>query len=169
MTTPTPVMFFRDTVRPELLALPDHTYGGVFYYATGDYTWPTAQIKRFKLAGKRVHAIDTSGTGAEIADIVDVETGDLSPQDVPAWVDERWKHHSTAAVYCSRSVVPDVVSALDGRPSYLIVADWTGQPHIPQLTLPPHVILAGVQYANLPDFDLTAIYSRAWLEGAKIA
>ena len=87
---------------------------------------------------------------------------------VPGWVDERWKTHSTAAVYCERYTVPAVIDALDGRPCYLILADWTGVPHLPVLALPPRVVIAAVQYKSEINWDDTAVYSQAWLEGARL-
>jgi hypothetical protein len=171
MTGTKPVMIFRDTIHPEQLALPDPSYDGVFYYVNGAISeWPAEQVQRFKSAGKRLHAIDVIGDAPGLADILDVEKGAATVAQVPAWIEERWKTHSTAGVYCSRSKVPAIVSVLDGLPSYLIVADWlpSMQPHIPALALPRNIVLAGVQYASYTDYDLTAIYSRAWLEGVRI-
>jgi len=45
---------------------------------------------------------------------------------------------------------------------WLIVADWTGHPHIPAVTLPDNVRLAGVQYLNTPHYDESAILSEEW-------
>lgn len=171
MTHPAPAAIFRDTVSPELLALPDPTYDGVFYYVNGGISaWPHEQVQRFRSAGKRLHAIDVNGSAPELADVLDVESGDATVAQVPEWTQKRWASHSTAAVYCSLSKVPAVVSVLDGLPSYLIVADWlpSAQPHIPRLVLPSNIVLAGVQYASHTNYDLTAIYSRPWLEGVRI-
>lgn len=162
----TQIAHFRDSVSPELIGT--STCDGVLYYANGLYKWSTAEVNRFIEAGKRVHAVDVNGSAVQHADILDVETFDATPARVPDWVAERWRTHSTAAVYCSRSVVPSVVRALDGLPCYLIVADWTGVPHMPVLELPPRVVVAAVQYANLPGWDEVAVYSRGWLEGARL-
>jgi hypothetical protein len=197
MTSP---VIFRDTVSPQVMAI-NNTYQGVIAYANGRYAWPEAQISRFKWAGKRIHKYDVNGSAVQAADVLDVERYDATPESAPGWVAERWATHSTAAIYCSRNVVPDVVGHLGAMPCYLIVADWTGIPHIPvlsaadidvdqvadaagqarvpkleelgvsELALPPHIVLAGVQFANLDrlGYDLIAIYSRQWLEGQRIA
>lgn len=160
------VAYFRDSVKPAMIGT--SSCDGVLAYANGDYAWPTSQVERFTEAGKRVHKIDVNGTGVQLADILDVERYDATPAMVPGWVDERWKTHSTAAVYCSRSIVPTIVEMLDGRPCYLIVADWTGVAHFPMLALPPRVEIAAVQYMSRHLWDDVAVYSRGWLEGAKL-
>lgn len=163
---PTSVAHFRDTTQPQLIG----TSGidGVLAYANGKYRWPTPEISRFVEAGKRVHLIDVDGNGWQIADILDVERFDATVDQVPEWVEKRWAFHSTAAVYCSRSTVPAVISVLDGRPCYLIVADWTNAPHLPAMELAPRVVIAAVQYASYTNYDEVAVYSRGWLEGVRL-
>lgn len=162
----TQIAHFRDSVSPELIGT--STCDGVLYYANGLYEWHPDEIHRFTEAGKRVHAVDVNGSAVQHADILDVERFDAVPAQVPGWVDERWATHSTAAVYCSRDAVPSVVAELDGRPCYLIVADWTGVPHMPALELPPRVVVAAVQYLSRAGWDEVAVYSRGWLEGARL-
>lgn len=162
----TQVAHFRDTVQPAMVGT--NTCDGVLAYANGKYQWPLHQVERFIEAGKRIHMIDTNGHDVQHADILDVERYDATVAQVPGWVDERWRTHSTAAVYCSRSVVPAVVSVLNGRPCYLIVADWTNAPHFPAIELPPRVVIAAVQYASYADWDEVAVYSRGWLEGVRL-
>jgi hypothetical protein len=162
-------LIFRDTVSPQAMAI-DDSYQGVIAYANGRYAWPAAEVSRFLHAGKRLHKYDVNGSGVQIADVLDVERYDATPQQARGWVEERWATHSTAACYLSLDVVPELVRCLGPVPCYLIVAHWTGKPHIPELALPPHIVHAGTQYANLPHlgYDLLAIYSRPWLEGQKI-
>ena len=168
MSNPAPVATFLDTVSPQYLMPSSRAYAGVIAYANGAYAWPQDQVDAFHKAGKRIHKYDVNGRAVQLADVLDVERYDASPADAPAWVDERWETHSTAAVYCSLSNVPAVTGELGARPCYLIVADWTGVPHIPDLKLPPRIVLAGVQFATNNFYDSVAIYSRPWLEGARI-
>ena len=107
------VAHFRDSVSPELIGT--KTCDGVLAYANGRYAWPKEEIERFIEAGKRVHKVDVNGNAVQLADILDVEPFDAAPNQVAAWVDERWRTHSTAAVYCSRSTVPSVITELRGR------------------------------------------------------
>lgn len=157
------IAHFRDSVAPQMIGT--STCDGVLTYANGMWEWPSWEVQRFIEAGKKVHKVDVNGTGVEIADVLDVEVFDASPGMVPAWVDKRWATHSTAAVYCARTTVPSVITALAGRPCYLIVADWTGVPHLPVLDLPHNVVIAAVQYASLSGWDEIAVYSQEWLEG----
>lgn len=164
--TITQVAHFRDGVVPAKIGT--STCDGVLAYATGPWTWPDDEVNRFLEAGKRVHKVDPVGDGADLADILDVEPNAATLAMVASWVRQRWAAHSTAAVYCSRSIVPSVVDALGGQPAYLIVADWTNVPHVPALTLPSNVVIAAVQYATTEWWDEIAVYSRDWLEGVRL-
>lgn len=160
------IAHFRDSVQPQMIGT--STCGGVIAYANGKWAWPESEVNRFIEAGKKVHKYDVTGGGVQLADVLDVERGDATPAMVPGWVDERWKTHSTAAVYVERTGVQGVVAALAGRPCYLIVADWTGVPHMPELELPHNVIVAGVQYSSDMCWDEIAIYSQGWIDGARL-
>jgi hypothetical protein len=159
------IAHFRDSVEPQTIGT--STVDGVIAYANGRYAWDASDIARFIEAGRKVHKYDVNGLGVQIADVLDVERFDATPEMIPGWVDERWATHSTAAVYCSRVNVPEVIEELAGRPCYLVVADWTGVPHLPVLDLPPRVEIAAVQYAS-HIYDDLAVYSRGWLEGVRL-
>jgi hypothetical protein len=160
------VAHFRDSAVPTMIGT--STCGGVIAYANGDYAWPESEVNRFIEAGRKVHKYDVNATGWLIADVLDVERGDATIPDAPGWVDKRWASHSTAAIYIERSNVPALVTELARRPSYLIVADWTGEPHMPELELPANIVVAGVQYAENLYWDELAIYSQAWIDGARL-
>lgn len=161
------VAYFRDTVSPQLIGT--STCDGVLAYANGAWSWPAAEVHRFIEAGKRVHLIDVNASAPGYADILDVERFDATVDQAPGWVERRVAKHSTAAIYIERSNVRGLVAELAMRPCYLIVADWTGKPHIPAgLDLPPWIVLAATQYANHPNWDDVAVYSREWLEGKRL-
>jgi len=158
---------FRDTVSPARMPI-TATYSGVLAYANGRYAWPQAQIDRFVKAGKHLYRIDVLGNLPHGASILDVERGDATPQTASKWVPQRNAFEGDAAVYTAKSNVPAVLEACKGERFWLIVADWTGQPHVPALQLPQHVRLAAVQYANGQLWDTTAVYSADWLAGRHI-
>jgi hypothetical protein len=162
-----PLQIFRDTVSPQRMAI-DDTYQGVIAYADGRYAWPTAQISRFTAAGKHLYRYDVTGDSPHLASVLDVERYDATPGQAAVWVPERNRIDNDAACYTSLDNVPELLAAIGGEPCWLIVADWTGRPHVPGLTLPPNVRLAAVQYATTPSFDLIAVYSGAWLAGHRV-
>jgi hypothetical protein len=153
---------FRDTVSPQLMAI-DGTYQGVIAYANGRYAWPAEQIRRFTTAGKHLYRYDIDGSGPDLASVLDVERYDATPAMAAQWVPERNRLHNDAGCYTSFDNVPELVDALGHENAWLIVADWIGHPFVPVLKLPPNIKFAGVQYANLPGWDLLAVYSAGWL------
>lgn len=66
------------------------------------------------------------------ATVADVETGALTPADLPHWYDER---HAAGrqflTVYNNRDTMPAVLTALAGRPAFHWVATLDGTVHIP--------------------------------------
>ena len=157
------VKIFRDTANPGGLAI-DNTYQGVLAYADGRYAWPLPEIHRFASAGKIINRVCTNARNPRLGRILDVERWDATPEEAGVWVPERNRLRNDATVYCNTSTVPAVADALGRNPCWLIVADWTGEPHIPQMSLPANIRLAGVQYATVIDrYDVTAVYSRDWL------
>jgi hypothetical protein len=167
-TFPTQLKTFRDAVNPQNMTI-DDTYDGVFAYATGRYMWSGEQVRRFVTAGKHLYRYDTVGASPHWASLLDVERYDATPETAAIWVPQRNNMMGDAGVYCNRSTVPAVVDAIGDRETcWLIVADWTGTPHMPALDLPDNFRVAGVQYQNTPGWDLTAIYSADWLAGRHI-
>ena len=64
--------------------------------------------------------------------------------------------------------MPELLDHIGAEPCWLIVADWTGEPHLPELDLPPNVQIAGIQYATSPGWDSIAVYSARWLAGKRV-
>ena len=93
--------------------------------------WPTFNtlVKMFPHAV--VVSIDVNGSA--VADVLDVETGNATAQQAPAWVAKMRTLGKPGIVYCSRSWVESVLHAFTAAnvpAPYLWVADWTGQPHL---------------------------------------
>jgi hypothetical protein len=154
---------FRDGVNPASWTI-DGSYQGVMAYVNGDDAWPAEQLERFSAAGLLIGGIDVTGASPSKARVLDVENYDATPAEAGKWVPLRNEIAGDATIYCSRLTVPAVVKAVGpGVPFWLWTADWTGEPHIANLGLIPHVRQAAVQYQNLPGYDLTAVYSSEWL------
>lgn len=155
---------FRDTTAPENLII-DNSYQGVLAYANGRYAWPDSQVSRFLAAGKHVRLIDVDGSAPDLASILDVERYDASPATAAVWVHERNRiGNGDATVYISKANMPQLVEAIGHQtPCYVIVADWTGRPHMPDLGLIPRFATVACQYQNTPGYDLSCVLNLQWL------
>ena len=85
------------------------------------------------------------------ADVADVESGAMSPDDLPGWLERQYARGvARPGVYCSLSVWPAVKAAVGTRKVSYWVADWRGSPFA----------LAGadaVQYANGATYDSSLV------------
>ena len=97
--------------------------------------WPTySSLERLH---PDAHKLSIAVNAGEDADCLDVETGDATPADAPAWVRRQlargvWR----PCLYANASTMPAVVHALAQggiarREIRLWVASYTGYPHIP--------------------------------------
>lgn len=135
---------------------------GVLAYVNGDYAWREADIVRFSLADKEIVRIDVNGTAPHLAGILDVERYDATPETAKGWVPERNAYRHDATIYCDRANLDELFSVVTD-PFWLLVADWTGSPHILDIPLPKNVRMAGTQYSNLPGwFDVSCIADPGW-------
>jgi hypothetical protein len=160
--TAVPVPFIaRDTVSPQGLE-PGSGFQAVMPYRDGLYRWPAEQVRRFRDAGKIVLPVTIDGHDPHNAQIADCERGDLTPAAAARWAHQRNQLHRDSTIYCDLNTVPAVVEALGAEPAWLLVAWWTGKPVMPQLNLPAHIRVAGVQYASHPAYDESAIVNPFW-------
>lgn len=154
-----------DSVVPASLTI-DRTYQGVLAYRDGSFRWPVAQVKRFHDAGKLIYPISVRGANPHLAQVVDCEAGDLSVDQAADWAGRRNELHHDATIYASLDTIWDgshtLLDALANEPCWLWVAWWTGAPEMPGLTLPPHIRIGALQYANFSLWDVSAIVSREW-------
>jgi hypothetical protein len=124
-------------------------------YIDGAFAWSDAGWKRFPDALKLVITV----FGDVYGDVLDVETGDATPDQAVDWVrmcritaDEPYP-----GVYCNSSLWPTVQAAFAAHqvdPPWYWIADYDGRPDIP-----PGAVAK--QYLNAPasggHFDLSAI------------
>jgi len=127
----------------------------VLGYVDGLYAWPSEAWLRFPNAIKVRIAVRAATNDGHM---LDVEKGDAIPAQCPGWVQRRQAAGVVLpAIYCSLSAYPDVERFCAGLAHVVVVADWTGVPHIPSL---PDVV--GCQYAAHGTYDLSLIQSN-WL------
>ena len=100
-------------------------------YADG--WWPTFHLLAKTWPHARLLSIATNP--AHLAHALDIEHGDALPGDAPDWY-RLGPREFLPVFYASLSTMPEVRATLTKagivRPAYkLLVADWTGVPHIP--------------------------------------
>lgn len=107
--------------------------GGAIYpaYANGNYTNQAEVESRFP--GVPVPGIDVLDAGIGI--ILDVESGDATPQSAPHWVVERRAAGVNPTVYCSESIWQTVINAFNAagvpQPNYWVAAYPGGGAFVP--------------------------------------
>lgn len=105
----------------EVAALPP---GGGFYLAYLDGAWPTYAAVKARFPTSNIVTVTVTGNLA--ADIVDVESGDVTPQDAAAWL----RAGKGKGVYSDTSTKPALDVACAGLSWWWFAADPTGVPHI---------------------------------------
>lgn len=123
-----------DSTRPWLI--PNSAQYIAIYY-NGAYAADRAKVQA-QYPRARIFTIDVLGTAAAQCGIADVETGDMTPADVPGWVDERLAAgpNFLARLYSNLSTWPAVkaevakLSAAARQHVVYFVANPTGAPHI---------------------------------------
>lgn len=78
--------------------------GLVAGYVNGDYPWTMADWDRFA----NVVRLSITVTAKAVAHVLDVETGDATPAQVPAWLELARKAEIDPTVYCNKSTWPEV-------------------------------------------------------------
>lgn len=137
-----------DSINPA--AIPT-TAAVVAGYLNGKYAWTAAGWARFPNAVKAGIVISAVNAGA----ILDVETFDATPAQVPGWVTMRRKAGQVPTVYCNASTWPDVkkaVAAAGILPPLYWVAGY-GTP--PDPSIPAGAI--GHQYTDTGSVDLSTV------------
>ncbi len=133
--------------------------------------WPADVIAAERARGQLLALVDVLGDAPYGAAILDVERGDVTaPEIIRAWVIARNQFRRDAVVYCNRSTLPTVISALAGEPCRIWLANPAdnGEPPmtVPDLGLPAHITLLGVQYVLSPrsggNYDLSVFYDDTW-------
>jgi len=145
-----------DSTRPSAIPA-DATV--VALYRNGRYAATQEQGNQFPM---RLW-IDVLGTAAQNASILDIETGDATPETVLSWVPARQQFHpySVARLYCDLSTWPAVkgyVAQLD-QSQRAMVRYWIANP-----TGLPHLVPGSdaTQYEWLTGYDVSA-FGPGWI------
>ena len=126
-------------------------------YVDGAYAWSPADWDRFPAATLvRIATQPATDDG----DVLDVELGDATPAQAPAWVRMRQAAGlAQPALYCGLSTVSTLRHLCQGLLYSLWVADWTGVAH-------PLSYASAVQYADSRQsgghYDLSIVYDAWW-------
>lgn len=136
----------------------------VMPYRNGLYAWPPAMVGYFRYAAKAF--IDVTGTDPEGCAVLDVETGDATPGQVPGWLGR--KPPGSGCVYCNRSTLPAVLDAGREHQFYIGIATLDGTiPDAAQLGLAASVTHAFTQAWGAAQLgfnaDLSVIHDAGWL------
>lgn len=128
----------------------------VLGYVDGKYAWSEQDWLRHTQAGALAVGIAVN-PATDAGTILDVETGDATPYQAPAWVQMRRAAGVDPTVYCGQFSLPAVSAAFKAQgvpePHYL-VANYDNSPVIPAGCI-------GKQYANAPltggHYDLSVV------------
>lgn len=132
-------------------------------YVGGYYAWTQAEWDLFPLADK----VTITPFVANQGDVLDVETGDATPDQTAGWIEQRHAAgYYRPTIYCSLDVIPAVRK---GTGSYILgvdydiwVAYYTG--YAQQIAAPglPAGNCAATQYMSTAEYDVSAIYDPEW-------
>lgn len=121
-------------------------------YADGNYAWTSADWAEHADAVCLSIAVHP-GTQA---DILDVENGDATPQDVPGWIDRFQRPgRRRPTVYCSRSAIAAVRAATGAREFDWWAATLDGTTAVPGAV--------AVQYVDYGGYDESTILDPSWV------
>lgn len=110
----------RDSVEPS--AIPLENLAAVAGYGDGRWVWSPADWARFP---ESVVPLSIVVSAQNIGDILDVETGDATPADVPGWV-KRFNRpgRRRPTIYSNRETWPSIVKALTNAGLDASAVDW---------------------------------------------
>jgi hypothetical protein len=102
-------------------------------YIDGRY----ADMGALSAAFPKAHHLSIAVRSSDVADCLDIETGDATPAEAAFWVRMAQAHHVwRPCLYADRSTMPQVIANLKAHgiarsAVRLWVADWTFTPHVP--------------------------------------
>ena len=140
---------FYDSI--DLMSLPPYADG---YMGYDDGRWPDADAIAARFPGKTVIRITVFPSDNE-GDMLDVESGDATPDQAPGWVTRRRQAgHGGPLVYCSESLWETVRAAFHSQgvpePGYFVAAYPGEGPVIPAGAI-------GHQYADAGPYDVSVV------------
>lgn len=149
MTTTVPPRRMFDGIASDAAVIPT-TAQLVAGYVDGDYVWTAADWARFPNS-VHVGIAVRSTTNAGI--VLDVETGNASPEEAVNWVLLRRGAGADPTVYCGQSSWPSVQAAFathDVPAPHWWVASYDGNPAIPAGAI-------AKQYESTSDWDISSV------------
>jgi hypothetical protein len=138
-------------------------------YVNGRFMWNSMEWGRFPAEVARVH-IDVDGTAYKTAGVLDVETGDATPQEAAVWVMARKRLGAGATgctIYCNRSTINPVHASMAaaglaiGRDYTLWVATLDGTEILPTMTGVVAVQARGEAQTG-GHYDESIVYDDQW-------
>jgi len=144
-----------DSTTPDVIPVAAELVGG---YVNGQYAWSSADWNRFPHAQQvRINVTGDSALG----NCLDVETGDATPAQAPAWYDARHAAGTrNLAIYCNRSTLPAVNAAMGSRTFYRWIATLDGTMR-PGGTAYDAVQFAGASLAGI-NADISIVWNDKW-------
>jgi hypothetical protein len=152
-----------DSTQPSLIPA---TAEYIAIYGNGQYAASRETVQR-QFPKARIFSIDVLNADAVGCGIADVENGDMTPADVPGWVDRRLAAHHNGVlcrIYCNQSTWPAVkaeVAKLAPEKRAAVrywIADPTGNAH----SLPG---ADATQYYWAGDWDQSTIDTARFVTG----
>jgi hypothetical protein len=132
----------------------------IAWYLDGRYAWSARQLARFPRAVK----VAITVTGNLDADVADVETGDMGPQDFADWLKARMAAGNRwHALYSDKDTKPGVDAAveaagLSNRDYGWWAADPAGEPH----EVPGALAVQYFWGTGAENYDVSAVYASGW-------
>jgi hypothetical protein len=142
-------------------------------YGNGLYKWSDADWQRFPNAG-HVY-IDVNGSDPRGCGVLDVETGDATPDQAPGWVKARaaLKPAYPPVIYCNRATLTPLFNAMAAAGLRVVhdfrlwVATLDGTKTLPDMTGVTAVQWAGEGLTG-GHFDESVVYDDAWHAPLKV-
>lgn len=132
--------------------IPEGLYA-VAGYIDGPFAWPKLAWLRFR--GSRLVRIATIAS-TDDGDALDVENGDATPAQAPAWVEMRRRAGFVPAVYCNQSTWPEVVAAFAAA-AVNDPLSWRADWNVPTAHLVAGTIATQYAHDLAPGYDLSQV------------
>lgn len=136
----------------------------VAYYIDGLYAWPKEAVDKVA-ATNPVVSITVLG-GDAVADVVDCESGDVTPAEAARWY-ERMRSSRYATIYCSESAAPNIVEACKAHGidnAQLWIASWTNRVHMAEVA-GAKVVATQWTSDTTRNFDESIVDDSSWERG----
>lgn len=131
---------------------------GIAYYIDGKYAWGPAELSLFPADKHPRVTITVLGNSA---DVVDCETGDLTPSQAATWIiHQRAAGYYRPTAYRSLAVMDDLRQATG---SLVMGKDWDAW--VADYDNDPHQVYPGAiahQYRSRMNMDVSSVFSSGW-------